>query len=306
MKNLSNKEAIKYLCCPFDQSKLKTTKEALICSNCSRKFNITNKIIEFVDPKNLDKKTRRELKGNFYKLDKKTIETYATKDEWSSYHIHCSDKKFDLILKKLNQLKSTGIFSLGSGTGFEIKKILNKKKLEPVFSSDLSFTATMIVPYTLEKNSVKACLFTSDLNFPPVIPTKKMPILVYEAMHHTGDIHLTLDKLLERGYKDIILVEPTTNFLIRILAKFNLAERVEYSGEKPSLLDLAKVKKLIKKHKYEAEMVSLWEFPEDFFRKIFGQSIFMEKIFLKFMDGVSFIGNVFKIGSMSFVYLRKK
>src|SRR5688500_7617203 len=131
IKYLTNKEISKYLRCPFDKSKpLRVAKVSLNCPKCKRKFRVVNNIVEFVTGDVLDKRTKDELKGNTYKLDKETITKFATKDNWTSYHKYCSDKKLDLVIEKLNSLPLEGIVSLGSGTGFEIKKILQRKPIK--------------------------------------------------------------------------------------------------------------------------------------------------------------------------------
>src|SRR5258708_3446423 len=107
-------------CCPYDLNKSLIVKGAsVVCPECKRKYPIRNKITEFIDPLSLDSRTRRELKGNTYKLDKKTIQKYAAKDEWSSYLTYCSDRKVDLAIKKLGRVHLKKLISLGSGTGFE-------------------------------------------------------------------------------------------------------------------------------------------------------------------------------------------
>lgn len=305
IKYLPTSEAKKYLRCPIDTKPLKVTRGYLQCTYCLKKFNIRNNIIEFVNPKNLDAETKRELSGNFYKLNKETIAKYATKDKWSNYHRYCSDKKLDRVIDNLESIPLKGIISLGSGTGFEIKKILDQKKIDLILSSDLSFSATCIVPYTLKDNDITLCLFTSDMNHPPIIPNPKMPVLIYEAMHHTGDIHYTMDQLLSQGYKNILFVEPTTNFIVRYLAKRGLAQRVEYSGGKPDFLDLPTLRKICKKYNYRLKVETVWEFPEDYLNKILKGNPFLEFLFMRFMDVVSYIGNTFKIGSMSIGFMEK-
>lgn len=306
IKYLPLRETVKYLRCPYDKNYLKPAGRSLRCSKCSRRFSVNNNIVEFVKGNELDNRTRKELKGNKYKLDKKTISLYSTKDKWSYYHQYQSNKKFNIVIKKLNKIPAKGIVSLGSGTGFELKKILNVKKLDLVFSSDLSFTATMIVPYSLKKFDINLGLFTADMNYSPFIPHKDIPLIIYEAMHHTPNVHDTIKNLMLQGYRNILFVEPTTNFIVKFLAKFGIAERIEYSGSKPSLLSIKRLRKIAKKYNYNLEIDTVWEFPEEYYRKIFGNNRFLEKLFLKFVDLCSWMGNYNKIGYMSIGFLSKK
>lgn len=306
IKYLPLKEIVKYLRCPYDKNHLKQVSKTLCCSNCSRRFPVNNNIVEFVHDNELNNRTKMELKGNEYKLDKKTIRKYANKDRWSYYDQYQSDKKFATLIEKLNKISAKGIISLGSGTGYELKKILQVKKFDLVFSSDLSFTATTIVPYSLKKFNIDLGLFTADMNYSPFIPHPEIPLIVYEAMHHTSNVHDTMKSIMLEGYDKILFVEPTTNFIVKFLAKLGLAERVEYSGSKPSLLSIKKLRKIAKKYNYDLEIDTVWEFPEDYYRKVLGNNRFLEKLFLKFVDLCSWIGNFNKIGYMSIGFLSKK
>lgn len=299
----------RYFTCPFCQTKDKTTlrviETGLRCQNCQRKFLIRSNILEFVVNKDLDSETRRELKGNRLSLTKKNIEHYATKDEWSSYYNHFVNQKFSYLMSFLNSVRIKGIISLGSGPGFELKQILRRKQIDTIFSSDLAYSTTRVVPTALKDFNITLCLFTSDINNTPVIPNDFFPILIYEALHHTGNIHLSIEKLLQRKFKNIFFVEPSTNFVIKILAKFNLAQRIEYSGVKPDFLDIGKLKRLAKKYKYNLKIRTLWDVPEEFFRVICKKESLLQTVLLGLIDLISKVGDKFQFGSFSVVSLER-
>lgn len=309
IKYLKVTEFPKYLTCPFCSPKLtpklKVSGDGLQCPNCKRKYPIKNNIVKFVQGK-LDKETKRELKGNTYALTKEFIKHYANKDKWSDYYNHFVNQKFDYLLNYLNLIKMKGIISLGSGPGFELKEILKRKKINLVFSSDLAYSTTAVVPVALKDYDINLGLFTSNLNYTPVLKNDNLPILIYEALHHTGDIHDTIEKLMKRHFKNILFVEPTTNFLIKILAKFGLAQRIEYSGLKPDYLNIVILKKLANKNKYGLSVHTLWDVPEEFFRVICKKGSVFEPILLMGIDLLSKIGDVFKFGSFSVVSLERK
>lgn len=208
-------------------------------------------------------------------------------------------------MRSLNKIEIDGIVSLGSGPGFEIKQILKRKFIPLIFSSDLAFSATRIVPHTLKGFDITVCLFTSDLNFVPVLRKRKFPILIYEALHHTQDSHKTLERMLKKKYDNIFLVEPCTNFLIKIMAKLGMAQREEYSGLIPDFIDLNKVKSLADKYEYEIKICTIWEVPEEYARKICKKGSFLESILLLIIDIASTIGGVFNFGSFAIVHLHK-
>lgn len=138
-----------------------------------------------------------------------------------------------------------------------------------------------------------------------MIPDNKLPILIYEALHHTGDIHHSIEKLLQNKYKNILFVEPCTNFVIKILAKFNLAQRIEYSGLKPDFVDIKILKKLAKKYNYNLKIRTIWEIPEDFFKVICKKDSPWQTFLLKVIDSISSWGNNFQFGSFAIVSLER-
>ncbi|KKQ95039.1 MAG: hypothetical protein UT21_C0009G0004 [Candidatus Woesebacteria bacterium GW2011_GWA1_39_11b] len=292
-------------CSPQLNTKLNASNKELLCPNCKRKYPIKNNIVQFVISKDLDKETKRELKGNSFSLSKKNIEHFANKDVWSNYYNHFANQKINYLIAYLNSIRPKGIVSLGSGTGFELKEILKRKHINLIFSSDLAFAATSVVPVTLRGLNLKICLFTSDLNHVPVRPNDSLPILIYEALHHTRDIHSTIEKLLQKKYKNIFFIEPCTNFIIKILAKYNLAQRVEYSGLKPDFLDIGILKKLSKKYEYKLKIRTLWDIPEDYIRIICKKDSLLQTILLKFIDIFSWTGNLFHFGSFAVVSLER-
>jgi hypothetical protein len=309
IKRIPLKYLPKYFCCPSCLttiiSKLKVIKNGLHCSQCKNNYRIKNGILEFVIYNDLNKETRRELKGNSFALTKSNIKHYASKDTWSSYYYHFVNQKFTYLISYLNTFRFKGLISLGSGPGFEIKEILKRKPIKTIFSSDLAFSATSVVPETLKDYDIDLCLFTSDLNKTPVLPNTSYPILIYEALHHTGDMHLSIEKLLQKGYKNILFVEPSTNFLINILAKYGRAQRVEYSGLKPEFLNIGTLKKLSKKYNYALKIHTIWDIPEDYFRIICKNKSTLQSIILRFIDLISYVTNFFQFGSFAIVSLEQ-
>lgn len=310
IKYLSLTNSLNYLTCPYcyytNGTTLKIKGESLVCNICRRKYKQTKKIIEFVQLKNLDKETRRELKGNTFALTKGNIKHYENKDQWSNYYNHSVEKKMQLLVNFLSQIKTSGLISLGSGPGFEIKQILKRKKIKTVFSSDLAFSATSVVPYTLKKFNINLFLFTSDLNLPPIRTDSKFPIVIYEALHHTGDMVATIEKIVKKNYKHILLVEPCTNFLVKILARMGLAERVEYSGLKPEFLDLKKFAKAVNQYDYKVRIKTMWEVPEDYFRVICKKEGLLQTFLVALIDLISAVGNLFKFGNFAIISLERK
>ena len=109
---------------------------------------------------------------------------------------------------------------------------------------------------------------------------------------------------MKKKYFDILFVEPCTNFFIRILAKLGIAQRVEYSGVIPDFVDLEGVRKLAKKYRYEVNINTLWDIPEEYIRTICKQKSKMESVLLTLIDIASSFGNLIKFGSFAIVHLQ--
>jgi len=300
---------IEFLTCPkcfiTPKSSLYYKNGDFYCKGCKQKYPVRGKIIELINPDVLSEQVKRELLGNDITPTKKNIEHYSKKDRWSRYYNHFVNQKINYLLKMMKRTNFKGIISLGSGSGFEIKEILKKKRFPLVISSDLAYSATRIVPHTLKGFDLTVCLFTSDLNFTPVIPNEFYPILIYEALHHTKNSIKTLGKMMQKGYQNIFFVEPCTNFLVKIMVKLGLAQRAEYSGVIPDFVDLSKVKNLASKHKYSVSINTIWEIPEDYFRIICKKKSILQQILLCFIDIISRVGNLFQFGSFAIVSLKR-
>lgn len=299
-----------FLTCPrcfaFPKSSLFYKGKNFYCKNCKQRYPVKGKIIDLLNPHLMSKQVINELRGNEIPLTKKNIEHYVKKDKWSTYYNHSVNIKITRLLKELKTVPSEGLISLGSGPGFEIKQILKRRRYKLFLSSDLAPSMTSIVPHTLAGYNVELCLFTSDLNYTPVIPTTTLPILIYEALHHTKDSVKTLERMMKKGYADIFFVEPCTNFLIKILARLGLAQRVEYSGVKPDFLDLSKIKRTARKLSYEVTIKTLWEIPEEYVRHVAKKGSASEKLIVSLIDLLSAIGNTFSFGSFAVAHLHKK
>lgn len=275
------------------------------CRACKREFQVTDGVLDLVVPAELDADKARELKAHAYELTEEQIEHYANKDAWSKYYSHFSDRKISRLLEYLEKTGAKEFFSLGVGTGFELKKILSKKGFRRIYASDLSLPALRIVRHTLRGMDGSVGLFTSDLDQCPV-KARDIPVVVYEAMHHTSDMHATLAGLLSKGYRNVLFVEPSTNFIVAVLSRLGLAEREEYSGLRPKWLSIRKTRKICRRHGYGASFTTMWEVPEEYFRKLYKGHGFGQAAFLKFVDAVSAVTNLFNTGSFTIAHLRKR
>jgi hypothetical protein len=275
------------------------------CQSCNKVFLITKNILELVNPSLLDPETKRELDGNTYEYSEESLNNYANGGRGSYFYSHLQNNNFTHLSRYLKLVNINQIFLLGCGTGGDIKCLSKILRFHTVYLSDLSFSALYITPYRLKYTEIKIGLFTANLDDCP-IDNKDLPILIYEALHHTSDMHSAIERLLIQGYKHIFFVEPTNNLLIKWLAKHGLAQRIEYSGVKPGRLNLNKLYSLCKEYGYKPLITTMWHFPEDYYRKYIGYSRLLQSLFLILIDLFSIITRPIRFGNESIVYLQKK
>lgn len=290
--------------CPAHAPLVWTEYGKVVCQSCNKVFSVTENILELVDISLLDAETTRELKGNTYTLSDESIRKMANKDSWSDYYSHLQKGNFIPLSRYLDRVHCSQIFALAAGTGYEIKCLSAMQQLDTVFCSDLSYSALYITLFTLQSIDIKVGLFTSNVDDCP-IENKEIPILIYEGLHHTCDMHVAIEQLLINGYKHIFFVEPADNFLIKWLARKGLAQRVEYSGVKPGRLDLKKLYSLCKVHGYKSSVTTTWHFPEDYFRKFCRSSGLVQSLFLLLIDAFSAATNLLKFGNVAICYLQR-
>jgi hypothetical protein len=298
-----------YLSCPHDcRGELVVTEMTARCRTCHREFAIGGDgILESVRESELDEETARELRGHEFSLTPLQVEQLVRKERamlWRSYYSRNRMRMMQYLAEFLESADCRQVFFLGAGTGREIEYLLSFRKLHTVFCFDLSHTALRIIPARLKEYDLGVGLFTADLQCCPVV-SRDMPVVVVNALHHTRDMHTTLEHLLDRQYENLFIVEPTDNFLIRTLARLGWARWREYSGVIPGRLELPHLKAMCGRHGYQLRSRTGWEFPRDYYRRLFGHSRWAQQWFFRLLDVFSSVTSVAGFGNFSVVHLSK-
>jgi hypothetical protein len=277
-----------------------------VCHKCNRSYPIVDDVLQMIDPVSLDADTLRELKGNTIVLNQETIDRYANKDQWSPFYTSLSDEKMSILVEYMKQVDTRQLISLGSGVGYEIKCLLQRGlSIDTVYCSDLAHTVLCVTPHTLCKYNIRLGRFTSNLNSVPV-RSKDIPILIYEALHHVQDMHKALKCIIEEGYQNIFLVEPSNNILIKWLAKRGLAQRKEYSGVIPGRLELKTLRQYSKEYGYNLQIRTKWDFPVDYLEIIRRRIKIPELAVYWLFRAFSAITNIVKFGNITVAWLKKR
>jgi hypothetical protein len=287
---------------------LAAREHGVICTRCGADFRITEEsILELVDPDRLDQETARELRGNTFAQSEMQMRAGALKEQallWRDFYSRNRKRSIEILNEYLGEAPGDRLFFLGSGTGRDVAYLLSFRELGTVYCSDLSLTSLRMIPHRLAAANVQLGLFTSDLQDCPVA-ARDVPLIIVNALHHTQDMHEALRRLMAHGYEQLFLIEPTDNFLIRALAGRGLSRRVEYSGVRPGRLQLSRLRVMADEHRYGLRVTTDWGAPEDYYRRLFGQTRWIERIFFPLLDTVARVTNLFKFGNVSIVHLQR-
>jgi len=266
MRLLAPGERIDGLRCPVCASeRLRDEVAAVVCDRCSRSFVSRREVIDFVGVDLLDPTSRDEHAANAVDLaSEKAVRRRMAKGERNPILMAQMDRSVDAIERLLDRRPhGSTLVSLGSGSGFELRLLLARRRFERVHSRDLAWSATALVPDVLRELDGELGLFAADFEHCPVRRAADHVGLVFLALHHAEDPHRALDRLLERNFDQLLLVEPTTNWLVELLARAGLARRVEYSGIRPQWLDVRRMRRIARSHGCAMRIETWWELPRD-------------------------------------------
>ncbi|MBA3499387.1 MAG: hypothetical protein H0T65_03385 [Deltaproteobacteria bacterium] len=175
-----------------------------------------------------------------------------------------------------------------------------------MFASDISPGATALIARALETYDGELGLFASEFGRCPVPKRAGNIGLVFQALHHAPDAHAALATLLDHNFDDLVVVEPVTNPPLGVLAKFDLAQRVEYSGTRPDWLHLGRVKELATTRGYKVASQTWWEIPPYFAKPWLHERPWATRSFGGMFDAVSRVTNVMRFGSMAAIHLERR
>ena len=297
------------LACPHCSGSVHVDGGEVRCADCRQLFSISDRgIAEFVTADRLDAETSRELEGNTYRISAEEAVAWTMVENqsiWDSYYGMQRTHTIRTLSRYLEDVDVGEVFFLGVGTGRDILFLSRYHQFETIYASDLSISALRIAVARLQDYPLALGLFTADLAAAP-IGTVEKPVFIVNALHHTEDMHAALERLLQRGHRNLFLVEPADNFLVRFLAQYGYARRIEYSGVKPGRLNLKRLQEMARQHDYELEVTTHWNFPEDYYNKLFPEWRPVQKVFLGALHLFSRLTAPFSFGNSVVVHLQKR
>jgi hypothetical protein len=142
-------------------------------------------------------------------------------------------------------------------------------------------------------------LFAADYDHLPVRRRPGLAGFVYLALHHSEDPHRSLERLLDRNFDHLVIVEPVTNRLVDVLARLGLARKLEYSGLRPVWFDIGRVRRIARERDYELEIQTWWEIPRNQLPRRVRKSRLAWRPLYAFAVGCSWLTRPFRVGSMA-------
>jgi hypothetical protein len=201
---------------------------------------------------------------------------------------------------------SRELFVMGAGTGFDLRLLLRHRSYDRVYASDISPAATELIARSLADFDGELGLFASEFLRCPVPKTRGGVGFIFQALHHAPDAHAALETLLDHNFDELVVVEPITNIPLGVLARFDLAQRVEYSGTRPDWLDLGRVKRLASARGYGIATQTWWEIPPYVMRPWLKEHADVSRNLCRFVDVVSRMTGMIRFGSQAAIHLRRE
>lgn len=274
---------------------------ALQCTKCERTYGTESGVISFLVPDQLSETNLNEIKGNTFADD--FVEKVLVKETWSPLLTH----QMEWVIEVVDQMMPAGadLYTLGAGSGFDLKLLLRRRSFARVFASDIAPAATALVARALETFPGELGLFASEFSRCPVPKRPGSLGLVFQALHHAPDAHAALATLLDHNFDDLVIVEPVTNPPLGLLAKLDLVQRVEYTGTRPDWLSIPRVESLAAERGYKVSARTWWEIPPYAARAWLDARPIAWKTLYRTVDAFSRATNLIKFGSMAAMHLTR-
>lgn len=266
MKVISLEQLSAALVCPACRGGalqvLASTGSRVRCERCHREYGLDGGVLSFLIDEQLSETNRNEITANAVNpADREYADAMIHKEDWRPLHTRQMNWVVDFVSEMFPNSSDRDLFTLGAGVGFDLRLLLRRTKFARVYASDISPTATALIERALENYPGELGLFASEFGLCPVAKRPNSVGLVFQALHHAPDAHAALEALMDHSFDDLVIVEPTTNPPLKLLAKFDLVQRVEYSGTRPDWMSIPRIEAIAAKRGYTAQVRTWWEIP---------------------------------------------
>ncbi len=290
-----------FVCPACSSDRLRDVADAVSCDACERTFPHRQGVVDYVLEDRLDATSAREHTSNAIDLDsEKAVKRRVRKGERNPMlmaQMRRSMRAAHRLMAGVGPERT--LVSLGSGSGFELPLLLEHRTFALVYSSDLAWTSTALVPDVTRHLDGTLSLFAADFDHLPIRRRADHVGFVFLALHHADDPHLSLERLLARNFDSLVLVEPITNRLVDALAHLGLARRVEYSGIRPEWLDVGRLRQIARTHGYAMCIETWWEVPRNVLPRRVRAWGYVWRPLVAVVEVLSLATRPFRFGSMA-------
>ena len=222
MEPISKEDLLTYFYCPdCGSSDLVAVTDAIVCRACHRQYPEKHGVIDFLLYDQLSESEKRELKAMTLPLDRQKLQWIVEKEKWDRIQTHFLMRGIRAAMRYLSKYNRLGktLVTLGSGAGFELRVLSEFISFDKIIASDISWSASHAIRMSVEARTGMLGLFTCDFNRCPVKRSSEMVCFVFEALHHTDNVHMTIENLISKNFDHIVFVEPTRNWLINSVSR---------------------------------------------------------------------------------------
>jgi uncharacterized protein YbaR (Trm112 family) len=302
MQAMSLDQLAAALACPMCRGgTLREDEGGLACERCARRYATEHGVVSFLAHEELTPTNLGEIAGNTFADH--YVETMLEKESWSPL----LTRQMAWVVEIVDRMLPPGqpdLYALGAGTGFDLRLLLRRRRFARVFASDISPAATAVIPRALADYPGELGLFASEFRRCPVVKRPGAAGLVFQALHHAPDAHAALSTLLDYNFDHLVIVEPLTNAPLKLAARFDLVQRVEYTGTRPDWMHLPRIERIAAERGYRIESRTWWEIPP-YFARVDKQPRAARSLFWLF-DVASRATNLARFGSMGAIRFTRR
>jgi methyltransferase family protein len=288
-------------CAACGASDLAADGGAATCARCGRSYPSRSGVLDFVLLEELDADGLREHAANVVDLaSKRSVRRRVGKGGRNPLLMAQTERAIRVVDRLMAPYgEDHTLVSVGSGSAFELRSLLARRRFARVYSSDLAWTATALAPEALRELGGRLGLFAASFDHLPVRRRSDRVGLVYLALHHVADPHRTLERMLDENFDHLVLVEPITNRLVELLARAGLARRVEYTGMRPEWLRVKRLRRIARERGCQLRIETWWEIPRSQLPRRVRKSRRAWWPLYLLVEGLSWLTRPFRLGSMA-------
>ncbi len=281
--------------------------EKVVCTSCLSQYPVNHGVIDLVPYDLLPETATNEIKAMSLSLNDEQLKPFIQKENWDALQTHYHKKAIRAACHFLKQYAGSDsvLFAMGCGAGFEFRLMHPHDRPKDIIASDISWRAARAIPLSVKDIDGVLGTIACDFNHCPVTKDSKLVGFVFEALHHSDDVHGSLEALLANRFEHLLMVEPTRNWLVNLLEPMGVTMRIEYSGLKPDWIDIKKARRIAHRLGFKMEVKTWWPIPDSLVPSVVKRNIFMRSGLCAVVDTFSTLANLFNFGAMSAFHFKR-